>query len=226
MSVRAKLDDDWRVRRGRVPEGSTVPGRVRRADKTFASQSSREVVIRVTGRTKSASGLVAQLAYNSRQGTLPGELSNGRTLHGMDNIRALRDRWVADNAAYARHPSCPTQSLGVVLSMPEGTPHAAMVEATRAWAREHISPTTEWFAVQHADRAHYHSHVAVRIVQLDGYRVRATLDDVQEWRETFARSLQQRGVEALATPRREKVQRDLERQHERGVMLLEMRLER
>lgn len=210
----------------KVNAGQDAGGRkVWRAGKSGIAQQSREVIVRVTGRTRNPSGLAAQLSYNTRKGELSGELSNGRILHGLDDMRTLRDRWVADNAAYARRTSCPTQSLGVVLSMPAGTPQEAVVEATRAWARQHISPTTEWFAVQHADRSHFHSHVAVRAVQVNGYRVAGTLPEIQAWRETFAQSLRQQGVTADATPRREKVRRILAQQQERqDVALPEMRL--
>ncbi len=210
----------------KVNAGQDGGGRkVWRAGKSGVAQQSREVIVRVTGRTRNPSGLAAQLSYNTRKGELPGELSNGRILHGLDDMRALRDRWVADNAAYARRTSCPTQSLGVVLSMPAGTPHETVVEATRAWARQHISPVTEWFAVQHADRSHFHSHVAVRAVQLDGYRLETPPREIQAWRETFAQSLRQQGVMAEATPRREKVQRILaQRQELQDVTVPEMRL--
>lgn len=215
----------WELPR-KVNAGQDAGGRkVWRAGKSGVAQQSREVIVRVTGRARNPAGLAAQLSYNTRKGELAGELSNGRTLHGMDDMRELRDRWVADNAAYARRTSCPTQSLGVVLSMPTGTPHDAVVEATRTWARQHISPTTEWFAVQHADRSHFHSHVAVRAVQVNGYRVAGTLPEIQAWRETFAQSLRQHGVMAEATPRREKVQRILgQRQERQDVALPEMRL--
>ena len=217
--------NEWNLPR-KVNAGQDGGGRkVWRAGKSGVAQQSREVIVRVTGRTRNSSGLAAQLSYNTRKGELPGELSNGRILHGLDDMRVLRDRWVADNAAYARRASCPTQSLGVVLSMPAGTPHDAVVEATRAWARQHISPTTEWFAVQHADRSPFHSHVAVRAVQVNGYRVAGTLPEIQAWRETFAHSLRQQGVTADATPRREKVQRILAQQQElQDVALPEMRL--
>jgi len=216
---------EWNLPR-KVKAGQDGDGRkVWRAGKSGIAQQSREVIVRVTGRTRNPSGLAAQLSYNTRKGELAGEMSNGRILQGMDDLRALRDRWVADNAAYARRTSCPTQSLGVVLSMPTGTPHDAVVEATRVWARQHISPTTEWFAVQHADRSHFHSHVAVRAVQVNGYRVAGTLPEIQSWRETFAQSLRQQGVMAEATPRREKVQRILaQRQELQDMPLPEMRL--
>lgn len=206
-------DDAWKLPR-KVNTGGDAGRRfVWRASKPARNQGSREVIVRVTGRTRNPTALMAQLAYNTRKGDLAGELSNGRILHGMSDMKELRDRWVADNSAYAISRVAASQSVGVVLSMPAGTPSQAVAAATREWAVAHLSPVTEWFAVQHADRRHFHSHVAVRSVQNDGYRVRATLDDIQEWRETFARSLGNRGIQAEATPRREKLLRiEAERQ--------------
>lgn len=219
---------EWDIQR-KVNAGGDGTGRKRterRWQRPADRPLSREVIVRVSGRARGPAGLADQLSYNTRKGTLEGELSNGRILHGRADLHELRDRWVDDNAAYTRCPSCPTQSVGIVLSMPAGTPHDAVIEATRAWAREHISPVTEWFAVQHADVAHFHSHVAVRAVRLDGYRVAGTHPEVQAWRETFAQSLQQQGVTALATPRHEKIQRVLaQRQEMPDVALPEMRLE-
>lgn len=207
----ADKPDDWRPRKvnaGDVP-AIAKSRRVWRgaSDKPASALNSREVIIRVTGRTRSPAALGAQLSYLTRQGDLPGLHSTGRVLHGRDDMRALRDRWVADNAAYARHPSCPTQSLAVVLSMPAGTPLDTVIASVHAWAEQHIAPNTEYLIAPHVDRAHPHAHVALRAVQRDGYRVRASRADVQAWRETFAADLRERGITAEATPQREKLER-------------------
>lgn len=176
-------------------------------NKPASNQGSREVIVRVTGRTKSVCSLGNQLAYNARWGRLDAEHSSGRVLHTTAELRALRDRWAEENAVLARHPSCPTQSLGVVLSMPAGTDANALRAAVVAWAHEHLTHRTEWLATVHMDRAHPHAHVAVRAVQDDGRRVDAGKPEVQRWRESFARGLQVQGIEADATPRREKLER-------------------
>lgn len=174
--------------------------------KPASNQGSREVIVRVTGRTKSGPALLAQLSYLSRKGELPSLLSTGRVLHGLDDMRALRDRWVADNAAYALSRVEASQSVGVVLSMPSPTPLETVVASVQAWAETHIAPMTEYLIVPHGDRAHAHCHVSVRSVGQDGLRLRATLDDIQLWRETFAGEMTNRGTEALATSRQEKLE--------------------
>lgn len=184
--------------------------------KSASNLGSREVIVRVTGRTKSARALGNQLAYNARWGRLDAEHSSGRVLHTTAELRTLRDRWAEENAVLARHPSCPTQSLGVVLSMPAGTDAAALRASVVVWAHEHLTHRTEWLATLHMDRAHPHAHVAVRAVQDDGRRVDAGEAEVQRWRETFARGLRALGIEADATPRREKLERLRSRADERG----------
>lgn len=191
-----------------------------------AGPASREVVVRVTGRTKDAKALGAQLSYLTRKGELPGLHSSGDILHGIKAMRALRDRWTADNAAYAEHPSCTTQSVGIVLSMPAGTPLADVVASVKHWADRHIAPTTQYFIAPHTDRAHPHCHVAVRSVQIDGHRVRATKEELESWRKTFAQELRSRGISAEATPQRLKVERLLaeiaERERRREPLKLEL----
>lgn len=175
--------------------------------------------MRVTRRTSSPQAVKAQFDYLTRGGRLPGELANGQTVTGRDDLAALSARWVAANRALTVQPSCPSQSVGVVLSMPVGTPIDAVNAAAREWAHEHLSPRTAWLAVPHQDKPHPHVHFAVRAVQWDGYRIQTGPDVMQAWRETFARNIQDRGIEALATPQREKLARQLDerpREHERA----------
>lgn len=206
---------------GGTSGAGTKPRKVWRGatGKAASNQGSREVIVRVTGRTKSVRTLGAQLVYNARGGSLDAEHSSGRVLYGKEDLHVLRDRWAEENSVLARHPSCPTQSLGVVLSMPAGTDAAAVRAAAVAWARRHLTPRTEWLATVHHDRAHPHAHVAIRAVQDDGRRIAASPAEIQQWRESFARGLQSLGIEAHATPRREKMERLLSRgddRHERS----------
>lgn len=210
--------DDWRQPRkvgaGDAPAARRLTRGRKPAPPVKAGPASREVVIRVTGRTNSVRALGTQLAYLTRRGDLPGLHSSGRVLHGMEDMKRLRDEWVADNAALARRSGCPSQSVSVVLSMPYGTPPDAVREATLRWAETHISPTTDWVSVVHLDRSHPHSHTACRLVGHDRRRLNIGPPELQAYRETFARELRRLGITAEASPRRETVERLLERQRE------------
>lgn len=215
---------DWTLPR-KVNAGGDRPAVWRRGRLSRnPDPAQREVIVRVTGRARHPAALSAQLLYMTRRGDLPGEHSTGRILHGRDDLRRLQARWVADNAAYARHPSCHTQSVAVVLSMPTGTPVEAVAAATRLWAQMHMSGHTEWLSVQHTDRSHMHSHVAVRAVRLDGYRLTSTPAEIQAWRETFALALRAEGITADATPRRELAERALALAHDAPAQLRHRRL--
>ncbi len=172
------------------------------------------MVVRVRGRLASKPAVGRSLNYISRGGTLPALHSSGLLVLGREALRHIRDRWCGDNAAYATGRAEGTQALGVVLSMPAGTPLAAVEAAAHAWARKHLSPDTEWLAVAHADRAHPHVHVCVRAVKLDGRRLTASPAQVQQWRVSFAEYLVGQGVEADATSRHEKLERSRERRLE------------
>lgn len=203
---------------GSGSNGGTKPRKVWRGapGKAASNQGSREVIVRVTGRTKSVQNLGAQFKYFSRNGSLPVEHSHGRILRGIDDLYRLRDGWAMDNSVLARHPSCNTQSVCVVLSMPAGTDAETVQKAVQAWAHRHITPKTEWLAVLHTDRGHPHVHCAIRAVQDDGFRVAASPADLRQWRETFAGELRTRGVEAYATPQWEKLERRRTRADERA----------
>ena len=54
----------------------------------------------------------------------------------------------------------------------------------------------------HTDAGHPHVHLAVRALGEDGVRLNPRKADLDHWRQTFARTLRDRGVEAEATPRR------------------------
>lgn len=163
-----------------------------------------EAMVKVTGRTRGgAAALKAHLDYVTRNGRLQAETSDGTVIAGRAELRALYDDWMLANAAQARGRSGPSaaQSVGLILSMPPGTPPDRVAEAARAWARETFAGTHDWLLVRHDDTGHPHVHVTVRAVGADGRRLAPGPKDLQAWRERFARELRRLGVEAEATPR-------------------------
>lgn len=202
------MTQDWQQPRRVFADGDRKVWRGGRPARPAVADQ-REVVVRVTRRTHGARSLGRQFAYLTRQGRLEGEMSNGRIIGTPEDMAALRERWLRANTVLARgdRSTTATQSVGIVLSMPAGTPLPAVTAAARAWAHEHLSHRTEWLMVPHADRAHPHVHFAVRAVQQDGRRLTVGPQEVQAWRVAFARELGTLGIEAEATPRREKVQR-------------------
>lgn len=170
-----------------------------------------EVMVKVTGRTRGVTHLKAHLDYVTRNGKLLAETQDGEQFQDRGRLRELHDDWLLANAAEARGRNTPqaAQSVGIILSMPPGAPRDRVHDAARTWARETFKDKHDWIMVRHDDKDHPHVHVSVRAVGNDGRRLAPGPDDLQVWRERFARELRRLGVAAEATPRqaRGKVQR-------------------
>lgn len=193
-----------------------------------------EVMVKVTGRSRGIAGLKSHLDYITRNGRLEGETNDGTPVHDRADLRRLHDDWLLANAVTARGRSNPlaAQSVGIILSMPSGTPGDRVHEAARRWARDTFQDKYEWLLVRHDDKGHPHVHLTVRAVGSDGKRLAPGPADLQLWRERFAQELRKLGVPAEATPRqaRGKVQRSdrtaIHRIEERGLEPKVRRLQR
>ncbi len=205
-------EEIWRV--ANTAKGSDVKqGRGKGTARTVsASARSRlaritskkpEVMVKITGRTRGAQHLKKHLDYVTRNGKVIAETKEGHLLTSRDDVRALHDDWLQDNAVLARGKSNlqAVQSVSIILSMPPGNPPDRVQEAARTWARETFGDRHDWLMARHDDKDHPHVHVTVRAVGNDGRRLRADPKDLQVWRERFARELRRHGVEAEATPR-------------------------
>lgn len=163
-----------------------------------------EVMVKVTGRSRGGAGhLKAHMDYITRNGGLQAETQDGERITDRAGLRALHDDWMLANAAEARGKTAPNaaQSVGIILSMPPGSPPDRVEAATRTWARETFGGKYDYLMARHDDTDHPHVHVTVRAVGVDGKRLAPGPTDLQQWRERFARELRRHGVEAEATPR-------------------------
>jgi hypothetical protein len=161
-----------------------------------------EVMVKVTSRTKDAGHLRAHLEYISRNGEVPLETRDGSLLLGRGSIHDYGDGWAAEVEADARHRASSPYSVNVMLSMPPGTDPAKVTDAVRAFARETFEDRFEYAFAYHGDTKHPHVHLTVRPVGDDRQRLNPRKADLEQWRQTFAQKLRDRGVAAEATPRR------------------------
>jgi type IV secretion system T-DNA border endonuclease VirD2 len=167
-----------------------------------------EVMVKLTGRTRGglayrAGHLKGHLDYITRNGNVAGETQDGKRIADRASLRALHDDWLLANAAESRAKNAPnaTQSVSLMLSMPPGTPPDRVEIAARTWARETLGSKHDWIMARHDDTDHPHVHIAVRAVGRDGRRLAPGPEDLQQWRERFARELRRLGVPAEATPK-------------------------
>lgn len=175
-----------------------------------------EVMVKITGRTKSVEHLKSHLEYITRNGELTGETEQGALLVGRAGLKDLQSRWADDAALDNRRRRDGSLSVNVILSMPAGTDAAAVKDAARAFAIETFGENHDFIFVQHLEDKHPHVHLTVRSCGHDGKRLNPRKADLQVWRERFAGELRLRGIAAEATPRRT---RGKVRKADRGTML-------
>ena len=98
------------------------------------------------------------------------------------------------------------EALNVILSMPAGVDREKVKAAARATARGLFS-NHQYVIAHHSDTDSQHAHVVVKMVGLDGHRMNPRKADLEQWRIAFAKELNARGIEAVATRRRTRLQR-------------------
>jgi len=161
-----------------------------------------EVMVKISGSSKSMSRIKAHFDYISRNGDVPLENEAGHTLQGKAALGELRDDWKlsADGATIPHEKGYRREAFNIVLSMPPGTDREAVHQAAREFAKANFDGHMYVFAA-HDDEKHPHVHLCVKAVGRDMVRLNPRKADLQAWRESFAEKLREHGVEANATPR-------------------------
>lgn len=214
----AGFEDVWRppVRpRLRRPEevlGGRAPGSVRDRLKRIVARTP-EVMVKVTGRTRDPAHLAAHLSYITRNGRLVAEDRDGCAIEGRGEVSDLARDWSAAELMDSRRRANSPCSLSLTLSMPAGTDALKLHDAARAFAAEVFAESHDYVLALHTDTPHPHVHLTVRALSDSGQRLNPKKADLELWRQTFARTLRERGVAAEATPRRA---RGVTRKSERG----------
>lgn len=164
-----------------------------------------EVMVKVSGSSKSMAKLTNHVDYISRNGKVEIEDQEGNVYSGKGAAIGILDDWkdaqgIPQTEAEAEEQGSPRQSLNIVLSMPAGTDRDALKNAARSFAKEAFAGH-EWFMAEHRDTEQPHVHFCVRIADEYGHRLNPRKDDLQLWREKFADKLGEYGIEANATKR-------------------------
>jgi hypothetical protein len=195
------------VRRARLTPAvlgkpSSAPSGGARGQLMRVVRGAPEVMVKITGRTRDGGHLGRHLDYISRNGALVLEGEDGERLAGRDAVRALAEDWAAELAMEPGRRKDSPVSLSVVLSMPAGTEPHRLHDAARAFAAATFGGRFPYVFALHDEGRHPHVHLTVRMLGRDGERLNPRKADLQAWRQEFARTLRDRGVEAEATPRR------------------------
>lgn len=195
------------VRRARINQAVLrPPGRA--GDAVAYGQLARivrrapEVMVKITGKTKDAGHLRRHLDYISRNGRLVLEGPDGERHQGREAVADLTDAWAAERALEPGRRRDSPLSRSIVLSMPSGTDPLRLHDAARAFARATFGERFPYVFALHDEDRHPHVHLTVRVLGADGSRLNPRKADLEQWRQTFAQALRDRGVEAEASPRR------------------------
>lgn len=159
--------------------------------------------------------IVAHLDYITRNGQLRLEDERGDVANGRADVHDLAAVW-----AQGRFPipdeSTRRESFHIVLSMPEGTEANGVLKAARRFAAAQFGENFQYAMALHTfatdpdpkPSRHPHVHLVVKAQGRDGIRLNPRKADLQDWREGFAAALREHGIEAIATRRRGRLQRE------------------
>jgi hypothetical protein len=186
-----------------------------------------QVMVKITGSSADVKGLMRSADYIARGGKYKKkgeeelELENelGDVFRGVDGREMFRKEWtmggppipeVASAVAVidGENPKAPPrQVLKLIYSMPAHVGRDAVTQAAKASIKETF-PKHQWVMAHHSDTDNQHTHVLVKMVDMDGKRMNPRKADLEQWRRTFSNHLNARGVEASATRRRVRLKRD------------------
>ena len=199
---------------GKLPLLTTVaaltavmsPNEVRSRVRSTVSPGATQVMVKITGGGRGMKAIAAHFRYIGRQGkeevggkgkTLEIEDERGEKIQGRDGLVQLADEWRVAGA-YIDDDSPRREAFNIVFSMPVGTPPEAVRAATAEAARE-LFEGHKYVFVMHEDQGAPHVHLSVRADRYDGVRLSPRKADLDRWRAVFARNLQDRGVNAVAS---------------------------
>ena len=183
-----------------------TPMEVRSRIRSTVAPGATQVIVKITGGGRGMKAIAAHFRYIGRLGkdevggkgqTLEIEDERGEKIQGRAGLAQLANEWRVAGA-YIDDTSSRREAFNIIFSMPAGTPPQAVREATADAARE-LFEGHKYVFVLHEDQGAPHVHLSVRADRYDGVRLAPRKADLDRWRALFARGLQDRGVNAVAT---------------------------
>jgi len=185
-----------------------------------------QVMVKITGGGADMRRIGSHIDYIARGGRykkkgedeLEIETDDGQSIQGEDARRRLKELFAfsgtpipaevqdfkGDTTLMRRQRR---EALNMILSMPHGINREQVKAAARATVKELFGDNHLYAMVHHEDTDHQHTHVAVKMAGHDGKRLNPKKADLENWRLAFARHLNSRGIDAVATRRRVRLQR-------------------
>jgi len=173
-----------------------------------------EVMVKITSSSKGMKQIRAHLDYISRKGQIDIEDQDGLITRGKDELKALKANWRFGGPEEIEETSARRDTINIVFSMPAQTDEVAFKRAVRAFARDAFEGHQYVWAyhTQATDPdpnppAHPHVHLSVKVGGQER-RLNPRKADLQKWREGFSEQLRAHGIEANATSRLARLNKD------------------
>lgn len=211
---------------GRSLAGSGVTADAVRSHVQALVRRSPQVMVKVTGGGGDMKRIGAHIDYIARGGRykkkseeeLELETEAGEVLRGKEARQQLRDEWEMGGAPIPKEiqarpnddeakPRARREALNLILSMPPGVDRELVKAAARETVKELFGANHQYVMAHHDDTDKQHAHVCVKMVGRDGRRLNPRKADLEKWRILFAKNLNRRGVDAVASRRRVRMQR-------------------
>lgn len=174
-----------------------------------------EVMVKISGGGTGMAKIKDHFDYISRNGQLEIEDEQGNITKGRADLEDIKEAWQYGGMNRIEDEGTKRQAFNIVFSMPQGTPPEAVWRAVRDFAarqfaghRYVMALHTEETDPDKKPSPHPHVHLCVRAESDEGVRLNPRKADLQHWREGFAQALGEHGIEAAATKRQQRLQRD------------------
>lgn len=200
---------------GRAALGAgDVRGRLRE----LVNKKTPQVMVKVYKGGRGMKQIRTHLRYISRAGEVVLEDQDGLRTEGMDAVREIAEDWKYGRVTIEELGER-REAVNVVLSMPEGTDPIAVQKAARDFAAREFANHKYVMALHTVDTPAFeedkndppspnpHVHLIVQSLGFDGTRLNPRKADLHRWREGFAQTLREHGVEAAATSRIDRLHR-------------------
>lgn len=156
-----------------------------------------QAIVKVSGGGKGMIPIAAHMRYITKTGQLEFEDDRGTVREGREALRDVIDQW-RYSGRFIADVEPRREALNLVLALRADTDPERLREAAREFARMEFAGH-RYVMVLHEHQASPHVHLCIKHESTAGDRLRHGMGDLKRWRETFAESLQDWGVEASAT---------------------------
>ncbi|HEF3526900.1 TPA: relaxase/mobilization nuclease domain-containing protein [Campylobacter upsaliensis] len=177
-----------------------------------------EVVVKITSGSKNSQALSKHLDYISRKGNVELITSDFDRYVGEDEILEVKIIFKNEGAPiplYKEGAKEKRHTINMVFSMKEHstTPKEKLQQATITTLKR-VYPNNFFTIAFHADTDNPHCHICLKVADKNGKRINPKKADLANLRAEFAKALNELGIEATATNKR---QRKVEKNQELSI---------